>query len=723
MTLTQEQQTTDIEKTLKRILSCFKKQKDRMLIERAFVMARNAHEGQFRKSGEPYVVHPLDAALTLALMHLDPSTVAAAMLHDVVEDTNITEKELEKEFGEEISFLVNGVTKLGKLKYRGAERHAENLRKMLLAMAEDIRVVLIKFADRLHNMKTLSALPEAKRRRIALETMEIYAPIAMRLGVAEIAKQLEDLAFPHLYPDEYKFIDEEVKKRYPARGQYLDRVKPMLLRELKKEKIVPLEVHARAKHMYSLWRKLQKYDYNWDAIHDLVAARIIVKSIEECYAALGVIHKLWKPLPGRIKDYIALPKGNGYQSLHTTVFCVDGVTTEFQIRTPEMHEHAENGIAAHWAYNEKGKPNKGAKANDPKLSWVRQISDWQKEIAESEELMENLKIDIFKDRIFVFSPRGDVFDLPEGATPVDFAYAIHSTLGDECGGAQVNGKMVPLNYELQSGDVIEIIRAKGREPSRAWLEFVKTNQARSHIRTWLKKKNRDENLLRGLEIINRELELYKQLSWDKLPKEKKEELLSHLASKTLDDILIGVGLGEISLQRVIRYLVDEKDVFTDKIQPVTLEKKNKGNDSFPIRISGQKGMKGRVAQCCTPIAGEPIIAYITVRSGASIHKKNCHSVRTVKEDGRLLPAYWDKASQAKAALVSLVVFCYDRVGLMQDISTVAANQNINIATLSVRTENDVAAISLTIEVRSLEELRGFISKIKAIRDVREVKRA
>lgn len=464
------------------------------LARRAYEFARTAHQGQKRSSGEPYFNHCLATAKTLISMRLDVKTIIAGVLHDVVEDTKYTLQDIKKNFGEEIAFMVESVTKLGKIKFRGDQQKIENLRKMFLAMAEDVRVVLIKLADRLHNMRTLQFVPPEKQKRIALETLEIYVPLAHRLGMGEIKGHLEDLAFQYLYPKEYKWVIDNISEKYQKREKYIERITPIITQELGKENILPLKIDARAKHYYSLYKKLLKHDMNFEKIHDLVAVRIVVNTIEECYGALGVIHKLWRPMPGKIKDYIALPKPNGYQSLHTTVFCLDGKITEFQIRTEKMHDEAELGIAAHWLYSEKGKPKAGTKLDDKRFSWVSQLRDWQSEVSGSQEFMESLKIDFFKDRIFCLTPKGDAIDLPENATPIDFAYHIHSDIGDHCSGAKVNGKMVPLSHVLQNGDVVEILTQKKHVPSRAWLEFAKTSIAKNRIRHSLKKEQ-------GIEII------------------------------------------------------------------------------------------------------------------------------------------------------------------------------------------------------------------------------
>ena len=479
------------------------------LIKRAYEFAAKAHQGQTRKSGEPYITHPLATASELVDMRLDSPTIAAALLHDVCEDTCHSIEDIRKEFGDEIAFLVQGVTKLDKIRYRGTERSAESLRKMFLAIGEDVRVVLLKLVDRFHNMKTLGSLPPEKQKRIALETLEIYAPLAYRLGMAELSGRLEDLAFPYVYPTEYEWLMRETKETYAIWERYTASIKPTLAEELIKEKIPFLEINARAKHYYSLYKKLLRYGMDVGKITDIVALRIIVPTIEDCYATLGVIHKLWKPLPGRIKDYIALPKPNGYRSLHTTVIGPENRQIEIQMRTPEMHEEAEYGIAAHWAYSEMKRrdtkayaQNRSSLADLKHFSWIEQIREWQKEFKNPEEFLEALKIDFFKNRIFVLTPKGDAFDLPEDSTPIDFAYHVHTDIGNTAVGAKVNGKMVALDHVLKNGDVVEILKQKNKKPSRDWLKIVKSVQARKHISTFLKHSEEDKKFeKRGGETV------------------------------------------------------------------------------------------------------------------------------------------------------------------------------------------------------------------------------
>ena len=480
---------------LEKILTYFLGDEEKALIKSAYDLAWDAHKNQKRESGEPYIQHPLNVALTLTKMNLDTETIVAALLHDVIEDTAYTLAEIENKFGKKIAFLVNGVTKLDKIKYSGVEGKAENLRKMFLAMAEDIRVVLIKLADRYDNMRTLQFLPKEKQQRIALETIEIYAPIAYRLGMGDLKGQLEDLSFEYLYQKEHTWLLSEVNERYEMQKSYINKLGPIINGILKKENIAPIEIHARTKHLYSLYKKLVRYNMNFEKIHDLVAARIIMKNIEDCYLALGIIHQSFKPMPGLIKDYIAMPKPNGYQSLHTSVFGPQGKITEIQIRTPQMHAKAENGIAAHWAYKERNYTGRDLKGSKKELNWIEQLREWQKAVRGSDEFLQSLKIDFFKDRIFILTPKGDAIDLPEGASPVDFAYAIHSDIGHQCAGAKINGKITPLNTELQSGDTVEILIQKNKKPSEDWLSFVKTNLAKDRIRSAIKFKNK--NLSQG----------------------------------------------------------------------------------------------------------------------------------------------------------------------------------------------------------------------------------
>jgi GTP pyrophosphokinase len=568
------------------------KKKHSELIRRAFNFAQRAHDGQKRLSGEDYIYHCLAATEIIIDLKIDCQTIAATLMHDVLDgkdgsSAEFWEKELKKEFDKEIINLIKAVTKVGKIKYRGIERAVENLRKMFLATAQDIRVVLIKLADRLNNMRTLSAQPPEKQKRIALETLEIFAPLADRLGIGKIKRELEDLSFQYLMTGEYTWLINQVKDQYEQREKYLEKIIPVVKKELLKEEIKPLEIHWRAKNYYSLYRKLKRYEMNLNRIYDLVALRIIVPTIEDCYATLGVIHKTWRPLPGRVKDYIALPKPNGYQSLHTTVFCDGGKITEVQIRTPQMHEEAERGIAAHWFYSEQ----KGIKAYlkrifrqtpQKEIAWIKQLQKWQEETQESpEEFMRSLKIDFFKDRIFVFTPKGDVIDLPEGATPIDFAYNIHSDVGNRCQGAKVDGRMVALDAALQNGQVVEIIKNKNAKPNRDWLKFAKTSQAQNKIRQWLNKNQKD--------------------FWDE--KIKKEETPKTIQPKT---------------------------VFAPSAKILKPE----------AEVAGDPKIAAQLAKCCRPQPPDAIAGYITLNQRITVHRKDCKNLQKLKDPSRLVSAVW-----------------------------------------------------------------------------------
>lgn len=711
---------TDLQNKIEEIKSLYPQKRDKSLIQQAYDVAQSAHAKQKRESGEPYITHPLEVANILAKINMDTTTIAAALLHDVVDDTPITIEKIKKDFGEEIAFLVEGVSKLGKLKYRGLQRHAENLRKMLIAMAQDVRVILIKFADRIHNMETLDALPKQKKHRIALETLEIYAPIASRLGVNEFGKQLEDLAFPYIYPEQYEYVKTESNYRFAEAEKYLKKLAPRIKKELAKGEVNPKKIEMRAKHYYSLWKKLEKYNYNWSKINDLIAVRIIVNSVEDCYKTLGIIHALWKPLPGRIKDYIALPKQNGYQSLHTTVFCINGRQTEFQIRTSEMHENAEYGITSHWRYkNKNDSTNKYTKKKlDKTFDWVEQLQEWKKDTSDTEELLDNLKIDVFSDRIFVFSPNGDVVDLPKGATPVDFAYTIHSDIGDKCSGALINGKMMAISSELNSGDVVEIITNKNKTPSQSWLTFVKTRSAKGHIKRWFREQTKDEVKEIGLRLINNELKSLEGKLWSQIEKKLQEKTIQKFNFNKENDLFESIGRGDISINRVIQILIE-----SPKKEKVVKSTKKESHETT-IKIAGIGGLKTHIAQCCKPKIPETIAAYITVDRGASIHKINCKNLRKIEKTDKILPAYW--SSEENSMIIKLRIEFIDRVGLLQDISKKIASLQINIISLNANVEKSKASENIIddmeLEIKDIQQLKNLIEKINTIDGVIQVTR-
>ena len=706
---------------------------DSGLVEKAFEFTNKAHEGQKRLSGETYITHPAAVAKFLADWKLDPQTVAAGLLHDVVDDTSRTLNDIEKEFGKEIAFLVNGVSKLGKLrlpkedvlirpmetrKRAPVDLEIENLRKMFFAMAQDIRVVMIKLADRLHNMQTLGALPPQRQKRIALETLEIFAPIANRLGMGEIKGRLEDLAFPCLYPKESAWLQEHLAVKYGERERYLEEVKPALRELLTKEKINILDIHSRAKHYWSFYQKLLRHEMNLGGIYDLVAMRVIVGTTEDCYRALGVMHQYFMPLPGHIKDYIAFPKPNHYRSLHTTCFCLRGKITEIQIKTREMHYEAEYGIASHWAYKEGVQTENAPRLR--KFAWVQQLYEWQKSQPGSKEFLESLKIDFFKNRIFVFTPKGDVIDLPEGATPVDFAYAVHSDIGAKCSGAKVNGKLVPLGFNLANGDVIEIIIDKNKKPSRDWLEFVKTNEAKAKIREFLKQESRPENFCRGIELLNKELRLFRGTTLANMSKDKKNALLAAFPYKNMESLIIAAGEGEISPRDVIKTLFGETELLVPAPQKIRLAIPKKTGGESDIALAGATGIALSIAKCCMPVPGDKILGYITRDRGASIHRGDCNNLieSQKKWPQKIVEAAWIKNAAKGPYEVTLEVLTEDRVGLLRDITSTISAMRINIRSCQTRAQTSFThAILVKVEISGLEELEALFNQLKQIKEI------
>lgn len=632
---------------------------DTDLIQHAYRFADKAHQGQKRENGEKYINHPLHTALNLVRMKLDTASIASGLIHDVVNNTSITVKQIEDEFGKEIAFLVKGVTKLSKIKYQGIKRHVENLRKMFLAMSKDIRIIVIKLADRLHSVKTLEAFPKRKQKRIALETLEIYAPIAHRLGMGTIKGELEDLAFPYVYPEEYHWLKDKIKDRFKKREEYLQKVTPLIKQKLKKENINFIDVNSRAKRYYSLYRKLQRYDMDFSRIYDLLALRIIVPTIEDCYKTLGAIHKYWNPLPGRIKDYIAAPKANGYQSLHTTIFCEKGRITELQIRTPKIHWEADYGVAAHWCRHNTDK-TKYYGIKKPQLEWIKELEKWQKDKLDPEEFLKSLKLDFFKYRIFVLTPKGDVINLPEGATPVDFAYRIHTELGHRCGSSKVDGKIVPLNHSLHNGQIVEILTKKEAKPNRKWLRFVKTNHAKNKIKNWFKK-----------------------------------------STQTPDKQRASISKKKIQLKKEI-------------IVPPP------GPSGLPIQIRGGKRIAVKIAKCCNPVPGEKIIGYITSSRHVTVHHYQCRNALN-KDKKRIIPVFWKNANISQP--VTLEIVAQDRIGLIKNVTTALSASRINIINLNAtEPTNDIALVQLSFEINNIQQLNEIEKKIKKIKGIWEVKR-
>jgi GTP pyrophosphokinase len=687
-------------------------------VREAWQFAVEAHGPQRRASGEPYVSHPLAVARTLAELGLDPEAIQAALLHDIPEDTESGLSDIEERFGAEVARLVDGVTKLGKFgsSRTHEEQQAENIRKMLLAMAEDIRVVLIKLADRLHNMRTIGALPADKQQRIARQTAEIYAPLAERLGIWQLKWELEDLSFKVLEPAEYKRLADQLETRRREREAYVKRAMTVLREALGKSG-VNAELSGRPKHISSIWKKMQRKAANLSEIYDVHAIRVLVDEVPDCYAALGVVHSLWRPIPNQFDDYIAVPKANGYQSLHTAVIALDGKPLEVQIRTHGMHRVSEMGIAAHWRYKEGSKVDRDY---DAKLAWVRQLMDWQRDVADATEFVEGLKIDLFQDQVFVFTPRGDVKDLPAGSTPLDFAYRIHTDVGHSCIGAKVNNRLVPLDYKLNNGDIVEIVTTKAaRGPSRDWLKIVQTGHAKEKIRQWFKRQEREENIVHGRESLERELRRLARTSLEKLGPEKVAEMAEMYKYGSVDDFFAAIGYGAVSAQQVVTRM-DVVDDANEQVLPQvapTLPARTEG-----VRVKGVGDLMIRFARCCHPIPGDPIVGYITRGRGVTVHLPTCSTVVNEKEIGRLIEVEWEGSVQ-QTYPIAIRVEAYDRTGLLSEITNVVAENKVNIIAANVRVHPDhTATVQATLQVSSVAQLARVLSRIEQLKDVHTVQR-
>ena len=707
-------------------------------LEEVYRFAEDLHKDQYRKSGEAYIIHPLSVAIILAELGMDEKAVAAGLLHDVVEDTNCKRSGIADHFGEDVAFIVNGVTKLSKLECNSKEeRQLESYRKMFLSMAEDVRVVMIKLADRLHNMRTLRFQSEEKQRAIAQETLEIYAPIANRLGISKVKWELEDLCLRYLEPDAFYDLVERIAMKRDEREKYIQNIISQMTKELDKVEI-KAEISGRPKHFFSIYNKMKKQNKDLDELYDLIAVRLLVDSVKDCYAALGIVHTLWRPIPMRFKDYIAMPKPNMYQSLHTTVIGPNGDPFEIQIRTYEMHHTAEYGIAAHWIYKESG--GSEISKDNSQLSWLEQIKEMQSEASDSKDFLSSLKIDLFSDTVFVFSPKGEVYELPQGSGPLDFAYKVHSGVGNSCMGAKVNKKIVPLDYQLKNGDIVEILTSKQAKPSLDWVNMCKTSQARNKIRQWFKKEGREENLLRGKDLL--EIELKKKDVEPSAVLNKQEtlvEMANRMGYSSWDDVCVGIGNGSLTPLQVANKLYDEYQKY-HKVKPVeetvesllaskaNKEVRRKQQDSTKkgtggIIVEGFEGIPTRFASCCKPLPGDPVVGYITRGRGVTIHHLDCPNIKggMVKEADRYVHAYWDMEDSG-IYQVEVFVIAIDRPKITPEVMSLINDSKVHITAISSRVKEGKTYMNISIEVRNLDQVILMIDKIKSISDVLEVKR-
>ena len=701
-------------------------------LDDAYAFATSAHQGQMRKSGEPFVHHPIEVALILAELHMDTATLKAALLHDTVEDSDVTIAEVREQFGDEVAELVDGVTKLGKIEFESlSEAQSNNLRKMLIAMAKDIRVILIKLADRLHNMRTLSALPEERRLDKARETMEIYAPLAHRLGISSIKWELEDLAFYYLEPHKFHQVSRMVAESRKAREDYLATVIDQLREEL--EAIgVKAKISGRPKHLYSVYQKMSQKGKDFNEIYDLIALRVIVDSVKDVYGALGTVHSIWKPVPGRFKDYVAMPKFNMYQSLHTTVIGPSGSPLEIQIRSEDMHRTAEYGVAAHWRYKE---GSRGEDAFDERLAWLRQMLEWQTELKDPREFMEALKIDLFEEEVFVFSPKGDVISLKRGSTPIDFAYAIHTEVGNHCVGAKVNGSIVPLGYELQMGDRIEVLTNKNSKPSRDWLNIVKTSSAKSKIRNYYSKVTREDDLIRGRDELAKVMRKHGLGIGSKSAEKAIDAVAKEMNYAHAEDILAGIGAGKISAKQVGTKLlklmakdgdeakpepkVEEFPLSKPMIAPRSKRRKQGGG----IKVKGIDDVLVRLARCCNPVPGDKIIGFVTRGRGVSVHRLDCpNATELLSSPERIIDVEWDLGTETTYQ-VEIFVEALDRLRLLQDVTSALAESGVNIIASSTTTHRDgLVDMRFLFETGDLSRLDAVLREVRSVSGVFEARR-
>ena len=699
---------------------------------KAFELADKAHEGQLRASGEPYIMHPLAVADILAHLQIDHITLMAALMHDVVEDTSYSKEDLEEMFGSEVAFLVDGVTKLNQFQYETKEdRQMENYRKMILAMAKDVRVVVIKLGDRLHNMRTLKHMRSDKQKRIAKETLEIFAPLAHRLGIFNVKWELEDLSFRYLEPEKYYDLVDQMKQKRQAREDIVNDTMSQLTKALG-EAHIKADIKGRPKHFYSIYKKMKKDNRDLSQIYDLLAVRVIVDTIPDCYAVLGIAHSLWKPLPYRFKDYISMPKSNMYQSLHTTVIGTMGQPVEIQIRTWEMHRVSEYGVAAHWRYKEGNK--NGDKEFDQKVAWLRQVLEWQ-DTSNPTELVNALKLDVFSGEVFVFTPKGDVVKLPIGSVPLDFAYRVHTDVGHRCVGAKVNGKIVPLDYTLQNGDIVDIITSKTSKPSLDWLNIVGSSESKSKIRNWFKRENKAENIEKGLEALEKEAKRL-NYNWKELITDNRlQQVTKQLKASTEEEMFAACGYGGIPVSTVLLRLIElykkskeaeESKRSTEQIlEKLKSQGQKKTKNGTGVLVKGEAGVMVRMAKCCNPVPGDDIIGYITRGRGVSVHRSDCCSLGHTPEDlERMIEVAWDGAS-SESFHVGIDIQAYDRAGILMEVMAVLSELKITITNINAKVQEDTknVSINVTVDIRDISQLDFVMTKLRRIREVYTVQRS
>jgi GTP pyrophosphokinase len=700
---------------------------DLELVRKAYEFSLKHHQGQARASGQPYLVHPLETALILAEMRMDPVAVAAGLLHDSVEDTSVTIVDIRKEFGEQVAHIVEGVTKISKIDFvTREEQQSENLRKMMLAMVDDIRVVLIKLADRLHNMRTLEHLPPDRQEKVARETLEIFAPIAHRLGMGKIRGELEDLGFRYLDPIAYQQVHEAVEARRKQGEQFLNRVE-LLLRDKLQEAGIQAKVESRIKRVYSIHKKLQRQRISVEQVYDLYAMRVIPQSVQDCYAVLGIIHNLWRPVPGRIKDFIAMPRPNLYQSLHTSVIAESGTPFEVQIRTEEMHKMAEEGIAAHWKY----KDGPVSAKDEQRLSWLRQVVEWQREVSDPNEFLSTLKVDLFPEEVYTFTPKGKVVVLPRDSTPIDFAYTIHTEVGHSCVGAKVNGRMVPLRHKLGSGDIVEILTQPGHKPSRDWLAVVKSSRSRNKIKHWLNLHQRERAIEIGRKLIEKEARKYR-IALKTIKDEALQKIASDYGLGRPDDLMAGIGYGKYSARQVLAKLAPTGSAPAGEAEDETqsggftsVVRRVFGGDHGAITVKGHGDLLVYRARCCNPIRGEAIVGYVTRGKGVAVHARNCPNVTNLLyEPERRILVEWakEKGEEPAAYPVKLTVFCDDRFGMLKQITAVISDANTNIRNIEARTSNSQASIDVVLEIADVKHLETIIAGVRKIPGVHDAQR-